>query len=89
MVSVLSELAIDPARTTERSERMTNYQKLLSGMDVDNFNRLVLMVDFNCVNCCVCPYQGCPRRDESATKMPPLSECAELLTEWLNQEVSE
>lgn len=68
---------------------MTNYQKLLSGMDDVNLDKLKLMVDFNCVNCDVCPYQGCPRRDKSATKMPPQSECAELLTEWLNQEVKE
>lgn len=58
---------------------MTNYQNVLLEMD---FNKFVSMMILNCDGC---PYYDCPLRGSSAYG----DECEEVLTEWLEQEVSE
>ena len=63
----------------DEGEQMTNYQKVLFEM---NLNKFVSMMILNCDGC---PYYDCPARDSSAYA----NVCRELLTEWLEQEVSE
>ena len=66
-------------RTDKEGERMINYEKVVLEMDFHNFVSMMIL------NCDGCPYYDCPLRASSVSG----DECEEVLTEWLEQEVSE